>query len=226
MNNDTSILSYTSTCNDGNIAYHVGDIKKNVDKNRALLAQKLNYNTITYMTQIHSNRVVVVDEHSPLHVEDCDALITSTKELALMVMVADCIAISFYDEVNEVVAVAHAGRNGTFLNIVKSVIENFTTNFNSKVENIKVSLSPSIQKCCYEVDNSMVAIVQKNFGKEFVSGKCIDLQSINKKQLIECGIFKNNIEISTTCTKCSNEPYFSYRRDKKCGRFCSIIMLK
>ena len=31
------------------------------------------------------------------------------------------------------------------------------------------------------------------------------------------------IEINSICTKCSNEPYFSFRKDNKTGRFAGVI---
>ena len=104
---------------DGNLAYHVGDIKENVDKNRQKLALKYDYKNedLCYMNQIHSANVVVVDENSPKYIDNCDALVTNKKNLPLMVMVADCIPILMFDEVKGVIAAIHAGRNSTFLKI-------------------------------------------------------------------------------------------------------------
>jgi YfiH family protein len=221
---DNKILHYTSTIYDGNIAYHVGDDPKNVDANRKKLAQKIDNSRFVYMEQAHGKKVAVVDRNTPLHVKYYDALVTQDSNIPLMVMVADCIAISFYDKVQGVIAVAHAGRNGTFLNISKNVINTMKESFTCKAENIEVFMSPSIQKCCYEVDEQMCEIAKENFGEEFVYGRNLDLQGINKKQLLECGCKEENITISHTCTKCSNEPYYSYRKDKECGRFCSIML--
>jgi polyphenol oxidase len=36
-------------------------------------------------------------------------LITSEKDLVLSVLVADCVPIIFYDEIKNIIAVAHAG---------------------------------------------------------------------------------------------------------------------
>ena len=210
---------------DGNLAYHVGDIKENVDKNRQKLALKYDYKNedLCYMNQIHSANVVVVDENSPKYIDNCDALITKTKNLPLMVMVADCIPILMFDEVKGVIAAIHAGRNSTFLKISEATSKKMIEDFSCKTENIKVIMGPSIQKCCYEVNDELKNIVEKSFGKEFVIGNNIDLQGINKKLLENLGI--KNIEISSICTKCSNKPYFSYRKEKNTGRFAGIIML-
>ncbi|MDK2090843.1 peptidoglycan editing factor PgeF [Aliarcobacter butzleri] len=211
---------------DGNLAYHVGDIKENVDKNRQKLALKYDYKNenLCYMNQIHSANVVVVDENSPKYIDNCDALITKTKNLPLMVMVADCIPILMFDEVKGVIAAIHAGRNSTFLKISEITAKEMIENFSCKTENIKVIMGPSIQKCCYEVNDELKNIVEKSFGKEFVIGNNIDLQGINKKLLENLGI--KNIEISSICTKCSNKPFFSYRKEKNTGRFAGVITFK
>lgn len=221
-----SIKYFFSDKTDGNLAYHVGDIKENVDKNRQNLAIKYNYinEDLVYMNQIHSANVVVVDENLPKLIEDCDALITNKKNLPLMVMVADCIPILMFDEVKGVIAAIHAGRNSTFLKISEATSKKMIETFSCKTENIKVIMGPSIQKCCYEVNDELKNIVEKSFGKEFVIGNNIDLQGINKKLLENLGI--KNIEISSICTKCSNKPYFSYRKEKNTGRFAGVIIIK
>jgi copper oxidase (laccase) domain-containing protein len=115
------ILKIFTNINDGNLAYHVGDLKENVDKNRENLALKWGYKNedLVYMNQVHGNNVQIVDENSPKLIDNCDGIITKTKELPLMVMVADCIPILFFDEIQGVIAAVHAGRNSTFLKIAQ-----------------------------------------------------------------------------------------------------------
>jgi YfiH family protein len=174
------------------------------------------------MDQVHENKVCIVGDDE---VYKCDALVTNKTKTPLMIMSADCIGILFYDSVKKVIAVAHAGRNGTFLNISSNVIQALENEFSSNPSDIKVVLGPSIQKCCYEVLPEMVEIVRQNFGEEFCDGRNIDLQGINKKQLLDVGLKEKNINISSICTKCNGKDYFSYRNDKNCGRFAGIIEL-
>ena len=212
--------------NDSNLAFHVEDNEINVIKNRKNLALKLGYNyeDLVYMNQIHSANIIVVDENSPKLVDNCDSIITRSKNLPLMVMVADCIPILMFDDKQGIIAAIHAGRNSTFLEISKKTAEVFIEKFSSNPEDINVVFGASIQKCCYEVSEDLSKIVENSFGKEFVENNYIDLQGINKKQLNDLGI--KNIEISNICTKCGDKPYFSYRKDKKTGRFAGIIILK
>ncbi|WP_419764898.1 MAG: peptidoglycan editing factor PgeF [Arcobacter sp.] len=221
-----TIKKIITTKNDGNIAYHVNDLKSSVDKNRLKLSQKYNFDMskLRYMNQVHGENIKIVDFNSPLLIDNCDALVTKEKNLPIMVMVADCIPILLYDNKKDVIAVVHAGRNSTFLSIVQKTALMMIKELGCKAEDINAYLGPSIQKCCYEVSNELENIVIKSYGKEFSQNRYIDLQAINVKQLNDIGIF--NVEVSRICTKCSNEAYFSYRNDKDCGRFSIIAILK
>lgn len=212
--------------NDKNIAYHVNDNIENVNNNRRKLALKYRFDlkNLKYMNQIHGNDVQIVGINSPSLIDNCDALITSDFNIPIMVMVADCIPIVLKDESRGVVAVIHAGRNSTFLRIVEKTALIMIEKFSCKKENMQVFMGPSIQKCCYEVSNELEEIAKKSFGDEFCQKRMLDLQGINKKLLNDIGIF--NIEISDICTKCSNKPYFSYRKDKYCGRFSIIAWIE
>lgn len=219
------VLKIFTNKKDGNLAYHVNDKKCNVDRNReALKKYGFTIDNLRYMNQVHKNRVICVSKNSLKLIDECDALITSEKNLPLMVMVADCIPILLYDEVSEVIAAIHAGRNSTFLNISKITAQKMIKEFNCQPKNIKAILGPSIQKCCYEVSQELANIVKTSFGEEFVSNRNIDLQGINKKQLKELGI--TNIEVSSHCTKCTDDKYFSYRLISDTGRFAGVIELK
>ena len=215
-----------TTEDDGNLAYHVNDLKQNVDKNRENLALKYKFdiNNLVYMNQIHGNNVEIVKKDSTRLIDDCDGIITNEKNLTLMVMVADCIPILFFDKVKGVIAAVHAGRNSTFLKISQVTVRKMIKEFSCDEKDIEVVLGPSIQKCCYEVNEEMADIVKTSFGKKFVDGRFIDLQGINKMLLEELNI--TNITICNTCTKCTGKGYFSYRLDKNCGRFAGIIAIK
>lgn len=214
---------YFTTTSDGNIAFHVTNDHQSVEDNRAQVALKygLNANNIYYMDQTHKDNIAIIDENSPKLTEDCDALITNLANSILMVMVADCIPILLKDEKKGVIAAIHAGRNSTFLQIAPKTVEKMVNIFGCEPKDIEAIMGPSIQKCCYEVSIELANIVQTSFGKQFEKNRYIDLQGINKKLLQEVGV--ENIIISPVCTHCSNEDYFSYRLDKKCGRFAGLI---
>jgi len=227
-----SNIFFTSKTN-GNLAFHVGDDKKNVIKNHDCLASKLGYDRdrLIHMKQIHSDIVHIVDgSDNFLNPPTCDALVTNKKNTPIMVMVADCSPIIFLDNICGVIGVAHAGREGAFKNIIKKTLNSMACEFNSSVKNIQVKIGANISVCCYEI------------GKEIYDDGCklgleyafeirdkryfLDINSILKKQLLACGIDKKNITITDECTSCNTQKYYSYRAEKKTGRFGGIIYLK
>ena len=129
LNKFTNLLHCFTTRKSGNLAFHVNDNPLHVEHNHETLAKELNYdkNKLIHMKQIHSNTLHVASEYDNFYnPKSCDALITNKVDTPLMVMVADCSPILFYDDEKKVIAVAHAGRAGTFKNINKVVVNSFT----------------------------------------------------------------------------------------------------
>lgn len=229
----TNLVYKYTTKKNKNIAFHVNDAENNIIKNHQLLAKELGYNlkTLVHMKQIHSSLVHVVDEYDNFdNPPTCDALITDKKNIPLMVMVADCSPILFYDKEKKIIAVAHAGRVGVFKNIVKNVIECFVNNYNSNTKNILVSIGTSIGVCCYEVGSEIYDETKKLNIDYSIQRRdksyYLDIRKILKKQLLELDINENNIDISKECSCCNSNTYFSYRANPITGRFAGIIMLK
>ena len=224
-----NILHFFSDKHDGNIAFHVNDNTTTVLQNHKNLAKKYGYEfeRLIHMCQIHSDKVHIVDESDNFeNPKECDALITNRPDTPLMVMVADCSPVLFYDPVHKVIAVAHAGRAGAFANIVANVVTTMQNEFQSKASEIEVKIGPAIGVCCYEVSGDIAkeaealgysnAITKK--GQQFY----LDIRAILKQQLTSLGIQK--MSISSVCNCCDTN-YFSYRREKKTGRFCGVISL-
>ncbi len=214
-----------------NLAHHVGDDIRNVMKNRLIVAKEHNIDlrNLVYMDQIHSDNITVVRDSMQTKISDTDALITNEKGIYLMVLVADCIPVLFFDPIKGVVAAAHAGRAGTFKDISKKTVLKMKEVFGSDPKDVRVCLGPSINSCCYEVSKEIADITAKNFGQKYVidreGGFYLDLQTLNKDQLLDAGVEEKNISISNDCSCCSEE-YFSYRREGLTGRFAGVIGLK
>jgi len=213
-----------------NLALHVKDDPLKVLENRQILADSQNFyiDNLIYMDQVHGDNIKIIKDCFTNKQEKCDGIITNTPHIPLMVMVADCIPILLYDSVKKVIGAVHAGRNGTFLEIAKKATLIMIEQFNSNPNNIYVSLGVSIHSCCYEVGKDLADICQKSFGQKYVIQKdnnfYLDLQTLNKDQLLSVGIKENHIMISKTCSCCDTN-YFSYRRDGVTGRFAGVIKL-
>ncbi len=207
-----------------NLAFHTGDDPSAVLQNRNILQNSIGL-PLYFMQQVHGDNIVIVEENSPETLQACDAIITNRPGIALVVMVADCIPLLLFDEIKGVAAAVHAGRNGTFLNIAAKCVKTMRDRFGCRSEDISAKLGPSIRSCCYEISYEMAAVVRKNFGEKYMNGRYLDLQSLNRDQLLEAGLREDRIDISKVCTCCS-ENHFSYRREGITGRFAGAVWIE
>jgi hypothetical protein len=241
--NNFSNLTHAFTTKDGgvskspysslNLAFHVEDNPPDVTKNHEKLASILKYDkrALVHMKQIHSNLVHTVNKKDTFdNPPTCDALITDKKNIPLMVMVADCSPILFYDAKKEIIAVAHAGRQSAFKNISQNVINTFTNNYDSHTENIFVTIGANIGVCCYEVGNEVYEEAKKlnlDYAIEKIDNSFyLDVNKILITQLLTSAIKEENIEILDECTCCRSDKYFSYRADGRTGRFAGVLMMR
>ncbi len=178
------------------------------------LQKRVGQRKLIFMNQIHSANIVVVDKNSPEIILKTDSMITMDRDIALGARAADCIPVVFEDKEKGAVGVAHAGRVGSYMGIVKKTIQKMVDEFGCEEKDIRVTLGPSIKKCCYEVGVEVI----EGF-EEFTSEKdgkiYLDLIALNTKGV-------KNMEVVPTCT-CCDDNYFSYRRDGTKERFCGVV---
>ena len=162
--------------------------------------------------------------------EKADGLVTSLKNVPLLIFTADCVPLVFYDKEKEVVALAHAGWRGTYDNIAEEIIEILINDYNCEKENIKVIIGPSVSGDSYEVSYELVEkfAVHKidNYYKKYGDKYYLDLWIINKGLLKRAGILDKNIAFANFCTVKDNNQFFSYRLDnattKRIGTFIEL----
>ena len=227
------VLAFFTTKANDNLAFHVGDDPSLVEIRHEVLACHSGYDcmSLVHMRQIHSDIVHVVgDDDSFTTPPECDALVTDKRNTPLMVMVADCAPVLFYDAKRKVIAAAHAGRAGALNEIVVKTVQKMEKEFRCKPKDIFVSIGASIGSCCYEVGQE---IAQEAHAKGFAyalletEGRYfLDINKILRTQLTGCGIEEKHLEISGKCTACDTKKYFSYRAEGKTGRFSGVIMLR
>jgi len=163
----------------------------------------------------HGDNIVIVDNSTPEHmIQNCDALITSDKNCLLTVTVADCLPIYFYGPIQKVVALAHAGWRGVLNNISSKTVLKLITELNCEAKNIRIFIGPHIQKCHFEVQDDVASQFDSKYIIETSGKKYINLANAVKDQLIKAGVPANNISISSECTHCLSNKYFSWRRKR------------
>ena len=207
-----------------NLALHVEDDPKDVKENRRLTCKELGIQTdqLITMDQVHGANVRLVRGKCADAVPQCDALITDRKDLALVVMCADCSPVLIYDPVREAIAALHVGRAGLLKNIVKATVTKMQEEFGTNPRDLHVSIGPNIKHCCYELRGKALEEVKEPFSW-YVMGKSFDMDGVLEQQFNILNV--TNVEHSKVCTSC-DEDYFSYRRDGITGRQAGIVMMR
>ena len=164
---------------------------------------------IMQMDQTHSSTVNFIYGNKQIY-KSTDALITSNKDIALQVKVADCMPIFIFDKKSSFFGAIHAGWRGLASGIIENSIELLKEkDFN--LRNIKVFIGPSISKRNFEIQNDVMEYFDSKFsivkdGKIFLS-----LQEVAIDKFASYGI--SDILNTNECTY-DNLNYHSYRRDK------------
>lgn len=202
-----------------------------------LLGMKFKY--VKMPKQTHTDKIVILDENNiSEEFDDVDGFVTDLKDVAILTTSADCQNIMIYDPINKVIGNVHSGWKGTTKKIVINALNIMIKEFNSNPENIIVCISPSILKCCFEVEEDVVALFKEAFDdideditlgdiKEGKQKYYIDTVSINRKEMLKLGLKDENIVSSNKCTMCNSLEYHSFRKDKdKSGRNVALICMK
>ena len=214
-NGGLSLPPYSSK----NLAFHVGDDQEVVRGNRELV--EADFGPTIYMNQVHGDSVVVVDGIPTIEVT-ADALVTKQSNIALAVLVADCIPLLLWDEAKSCVAAVHVGRRGLVSGIAEKTIEIMRA---MGASDIHALLGPSICGRCYEVGADIYQEVVETFpvaeSRTSNGTFALDLPRALYFQL-------TRIDVSViTSKKCTVEDleFYSYRRDGVTGRQAGVIRL-
>lgn len=192
--------------------------------------------------QVHGTKVAVVTDKekgrgSRSYAEalpETDAMITASPGLVLSTYHADCVPLFFLEPQNKVVGLAHAGWKGTLGGIGGRTLELMATRFNIDPASCLVGIGPSIGPCCYEVGIDVAAPFMKGFpyGRKLLEPGIdakwyLDLWAANKRQLIDAGVKEGNIFVSSLCTSCHRDIFFSYRANKRnTGGLAAVIAIR
>jgi YfiH family protein len=200
-----------------NLGDHVGDIPDDVAINRSILENKTA--PLVFMNQSHGDVVVFVDGPTT-HFPSADALVTTESNLALVVLVADCVPVLLWDESASVIAAVHVGRKGLLNGITFRALQVMRE---LGARNISAEFGPSICGKCYEVGKDIFdEVVQqiptarsRETDFEFALNLPIALASQLESE-------KVSTKLSDICT-CESASHFSYRRDGITGRTAGVI---
>jgi polyphenol oxidase len=200
-----------------NLASHVGDDQADVERNRDKLREQVG--NFAIMSQVHGDTVLVVDE-VPADIPVADALITANPDLALVVMVADCIPLLLRSE--KLVAAVHVGRAGLMNSIALKTVAKMRTLGATRITGI---IGPAICGKCYEVPQDLYdQVIAKHplaSSRTKTGTPALDLPTALIAALTEVSV---PVEVSKSCTL-EDEDLFSYRRNQITGRQAGVIKL-
>ncbi len=192
---------------------------------RAALAQRLGFDDVVRVKQVHRDTVLRVDAPFPAPWPEADAMWTDRPGVLLGVVAADCVPLLIADGAGRIGA-AHAGWEGTTRRIARRLVDAMAAGGADR-RTMAATLGPSIGPCCYAVGSERAATIRERLGvsaeralRPLVSSRgpagaeppptlVFDLWTANADQLREAGV--GTVEIAGTCTKCGDEEVFSRR---------------
>ncbi len=203
-----------------NLGWYCGDKEEDVAQNRLLAGCSHSVAS----KHVHGTTITEVNCLDKRIVPECDALITSKPGICLMTTHADCQTALFYDPKNRAIANVHCGWRGNVENIYGKAVAVMAEKYGTKPQDLLVGVGPSLGP-----DHAEFIHFKKELPPsfwDFQTKNChFNFWEIARMQLRQAGIPESQIEIAEICTYSDPENFFSYRRDKKCGRHGTVIEL-
>lgn len=208
----------------GNLAFAAGHdrdelVLANIDK----AANALGLPAPAFVRQTHGDAVSVVlpkDKYQPRAQREVrqnfDAMLAPEPGVSLLIKVADCQGVLLYDPALKTLALAHSGWRGSVRNIIGKTVAAMAGR-GAEPRRILAAVAPSLGPCCAEFVNYATELPE-DFWPFKDAENHFDFWAISRKQLTDCGLLPENIEIAGICTKCSPD-YFSYRGGDSWERF-------
>ena len=175
-------------------------------------------------TQVHGVHICTVHEKKR-ELGEADGLFTTTPNLLLTLVNADCFPVLLARLDGAAVMAIHVGWRGTLNGIVREAARLISKN-GDHPRNWVAALGPGARSCCYEVSQELIEKFALKFplprGVIEPTYRKLNLASVIGWQLQECGF--HAFSDVNACTICSNaldekgesQPtFFSYRRGDK-----------
>lgn len=227
------------TTSSANLAHHAGLGGPLVQAARARLEQAVGV-PVAFATQVHGADVHVLRDPVPPTSDDvavADALATDRDDVALAVLVADCVPVLLADPVARVVATAHAGRQGVSAGVVAAVVEAMA-GLGAHPRRVRAVVGPAACGRCYEVPaelrDEVAAAVPVAASTTSWGTPALDLPGAVTHQLSRAGV--GDVRTLDACTV-EDATWFSHRGatggsrppgapvDRPAGRFAGVVRL-
>jgi len=226
-----------------NLALHVGDRPEHVAVNRTRAAKAFGVplGTMVFAQQVHgasATRIGADDAGRGVAeladgVPATDTLVTTSSDVTLVILVADCVPLTLVDAEAHVLAAVHAGWRGTAAGAVSSALQSMAE-LGARPERVRAYLGPAVAPERYQVDRRVVdalaraiapAALDTGVARPDGDGHArIDLVAANRQQLLLAGVRSEHVFESGTTT--ADPSFFSDRALRPCGRFALLARLE
>jgi YfiH family protein len=218
-----------------NLGLNAGDDPVDVLQNRSLLRSILPSDPC-WLKQIHGITVSTPVTRNALMSGpfEADASVTNIPNEVLAILTADCMPVLFASKGGDVIGAAHAGWRGLSGGVLENTIREMCALSKGLLpQDIAAWMGPAIGPTAFEVGEDVLqafsgqsqAILSEAFRPiTGSSGKYLaNLYLLAHDRLRSLGI--EHVYGGKFCTVGDSENFYSYRRDKKTGRFASLIWI-
>jgi YfiH family protein len=211
-----------------NLGFGCGDAAEAVAANRTILRRALPAEP-AWLRQVHGATVVdaAVSGGEP---PAADASFTDRRGVVAAVLMADCLPVLLADTAGRGVAVAHAGWRGLAAGAVQATVQALRRCLGSPAATLCAYLGPAIGPDHFEVGvdvRSAMCATLPGAEADFVAhapGKYLaDLYALARRALADAGV--SEVYGGGLCTFCDVARFYSYRRDRVCGRHAALIWI-
>jgi YfiH family protein len=185
-----------------NLGLLTDDDPARVAENRRRVAE-LAGAPLAWGRQVHGTRVVTVDgATTPEDVVDADGVATTSRDVAALVLTADCLPIALATP--GAVAMVHAGWGGLAGGVLQAGVDALRALDPDGA--LHAAIGPGAGACCYEVGDEVAARFPDEPRR---ADRTLDLKGIATRRLRAAGV-ADVLDVGR-CTMCEPDVFFSHR---------------
>lgn len=211
------------------IGYNVGDAYDRVTANRAALQHTLPFASWSFVWQVHGTTMRFDPPATDTEcsaIPEGDGMGTSEPGRALVIQTADCQPVLLAHADGKHVAALHVGWKGNRLGFPQSGVREFCAHYGLDPADVYAVRGPSLGPGKSEFVN-----YDQEWGPAFgayfdPATRTVDLWRLTRDQLREAGLRPDRIFGLDLCTHTLKDWFFSYRRERPCGRQASLIWME
>ncbi|MGE4297321.1 MAG: polyphenol oxidase family protein [Desulfovibrionaceae bacterium] len=212
----------------GNISMDVGDAASAVLANRKALLAACGVRQWRELRQVHGDAMdcdpAPTDPALPGEVAG-DGHATARPGVALAIKTADCQPLLLAHASGRYVAALHVGWRGNRIGFIGSAVAALCARYGVSPADLHAVRGPSLGPA-----NSEFVHFDQEWGAGFSNyfdafSQTMDLWRLTRDQLAAAGLLPANIHSLDRCTL-ADAAFFSYRRDRACGRQASLIWIE